>query len=121
MKIDFVADTNFLIYLHEGHHIIEPFLHYDFGITFISEIELLGYKGIKPNEELKLKKLLNDCFDLDWNLKIKQETISLKKKYPLKLPDAIIAATCIFYDLPLVSADKGFSKIKELDFILLDF
>lgn len=44
MNIDFIADTNFLIYLHEGNKMVEPFLEYSFGISFISEIELLGYK-----------------------------------------------------------------------------
>lgn len=29
MKIDFIADTNFLIYVHEGNKISEPFLDYD--------------------------------------------------------------------------------------------
>ena len=42
MKIDFIADTNFLIYIHEGNDIVEPFLDYSFGISFISEVELLG-------------------------------------------------------------------------------
>ncbi|WPR75022.1 hypothetical protein [Algoriphagus sp. NG3] len=60
MKIDFIADTNFLIYLHEGQKIIEPFLEYDFGISFVSEIELLGFKGISEVEETKLKNLLSD-------------------------------------------------------------
>lgn len=28
MKIDFIADTNFLIYVHEGNKIIEPLLNF---------------------------------------------------------------------------------------------
>ncbi len=64
MKIDFIADTNFLIYLHEGHKIVEPFLAYNYGISFISEIELLGYRGITKPEETKLKQLISDCFNL---------------------------------------------------------
>lgn len=55
MKIDFIADTNFLIYLHEGNPIIKPFLEYNFGISFISEVELLGFKGIQADEELTHK------------------------------------------------------------------
>jgi len=42
MKIDFIADTNFLIYVHEGNKLIEPFMAYNFGISFISEVELPG-------------------------------------------------------------------------------
>ncbi|WP_434979002.1 hypothetical protein [Daejeonia sp. YH14] len=58
MKIDFIADTNFLIYVHEGNKIIEPFLNYNFGISFISEVELLGFSGITKSEETKFKRLL---------------------------------------------------------------
>jgi len=55
------------------------------------------------------------------NAEIKAQTINLREKYKIKLPDAIIAATAITYELPLVSADQGFSQIEELDFILLNF
>jgi predicted nucleic acid-binding protein len=44
----------------------------------------------------------------------------LKKKYSIKLPDAIIAATAIWYKIPLITADKGFEKIEELELILLE-
>ena len=120
MRIDFIADTNFLVYLHEGNKVVAPFLEYDFGISFISEIELLGFKGLTKTEETKLKLLLNDCFQIDWNNKIKDQTILLKRKYNIKLPDAIIASTSILYNLPIVTADKGYSKIKELDLFLIE-
>jgi predicted nucleic acid-binding protein len=120
MKIDFIADTNFLIYLHEGNKIVEPFLDYDIGISFNSEIELLGFKGLIKTEESKLKALLDDCFQIEWNTKLKAQTIELKKKYSIKLPDAIIAATCLSYKLPLVTADKSFSIISELELFLIE-
>jgi predicted nucleic acid-binding protein len=120
MKIDFIADTNCLIYIHEGNPIVEPFLDYNFGISFISEVELLACKGITQQEELKLKELLNDCFQIEWNIKLKEQTIKLKREYPIKLPDAIIASTCLILEIPLITADKGFSKIKELDLILIE-
>ena len=120
MKIDFIADTNFLIYIHEGNKIVEPFLEYDFGISFISEIELLGFKGISKSDDSKLRQLVNDCFLVEWNSKIKEKTIELKRKYSVKLPDAIIAATSLVYEIPLVTADKGFSKINELDLVIIE-
>jgi predicted nucleic acid-binding protein len=120
MNIDFIADTNFLVYVHEGNEFVLPFLKYEFGISFISEVELLGFKGLSQIQENKLKELIEDCHTIQWNNKIKNITISLRKSYHIKLPDAIIAATCIVYELPLVTADKGFSKIKELDVILIE-
>jgi len=107
--------------VHEGNANVTPFLNYNFGISFISEVELLGFKGISEFEELKLKELISDCFNVDWNLKIKEQTIKLRKKYSIKLPDAIIASTSLVYGIPLVTADKVCSKIAELDLILIEF
>lgn len=120
MKIDFVADTNFLIYTHEGNKMIEPFLEYNFAISFISEVELLGFADLSNVEETKLNSLIRDCFEIEWNAKIKEQTIRLRRKYKIKLPDAIIASTAIVYGIPLVTADKHFSRIKELDVVLID-
>ncbi|MCB0819069.1 MAG: type II toxin-antitoxin system VapC family toxin [Bacteroidetes bacterium] len=120
MKIDFLADTNFLIYLHEGNESIKGFLGYDYGISVVSEIELLSYKKLSPDHEKKLKRLIQDCFSIDLSPEIKNITIELKKEYSVKLPDAIIAASAIQFGIPLISADKQFRKIKGLDFICID-
>ena len=64
--------------------------------------------------------MLNSCFIIEINLQIKKIAIDLKQKYKLKLPDAIIAATAIHYDLPFISSDADFKSIKELDLILLE-
>ena len=120
MKIDFIADTNFLIYLHEGNKIVQPFLEYNFGISFITEVELLASTKISIDEEIKLKKLISDCFNIEWNKQIKEETINLKRNYSIKLPDAIIAATALVYGIPLLTADKNFSKISLIDLILIE-
>jgi predicted nucleic acid-binding protein len=121
MKADFIADTNFFIYVHEGNEFIASFLDYNFSMSFISEVELLGYKDISESEEKKLRSLISDCFVIEWSQKLKEKTIEIRKKYSIKLPDAIIASTSIVYEIPLVTADKSYSKIKELDLILLEF
>ena len=36
-------------------------------------------------------------------------------EYKTKLPDAIIVASAIVKGLPLITADKGFNQIKELN------
>ena len=119
MKIDFLADTNFLIYLHEGKSFIEPFLNYNFGISFISEIELLGHKNISETDEKALKELLKDSFVFNFNEDIKLQTIKLKQKYNIKLPDAIIAATASTKNFVLITRNirdfKGIPNLKVLD------
>ncbi|WP_410478352.1 PIN domain-containing protein [Pedobacter agri] len=43
------------------------------------------------------------------------ETIRIRKTYNLKLPDALIAATCLVHDLTLIADnDKDFSKVALL-------
>ncbi|WP_367278588.1 hypothetical protein [Mucilaginibacter sp.] len=37
----------------------------------------------------------------------------------MKLPDAVIAATAIYFDLPLFTMDKGFEKITDLQAVIL--
>ncbi|MDR1699387.1 MAG: PIN domain-containing protein [Prevotellaceae bacterium] len=39
---------------------------------------------------------------------------------PSKTPDAIIAATAINLRLILITADKGFAKIKEVDTVIVE-
>lgn len=111
MKIDFVVDTNILIYILEGKESVFTFLDFQLGISFITEIELLGRSLISKSEEQNIKALIDSCFLIDWNSKIKDVTILLKKKYKVKLPDAIIAATSIVLNKPLLTADKGFLQI----------
>lgn len=106
--------------MHEGAEFIRPFLVYDFAASFVSEIELLGFKNLSAENEIRLKELLKDSIVINLSEEIKFQTIKLKQKYTIKLPDAIIAATAIFNKVPLVTADKGYNKITELELILLE-
>lgn len=49
---------------------------------------------------------------------IKRKAVFLKRFYRLKTVDSIIAATARSLDYPLISADKVFSKVKEINFVL---
>ncbi|MFN3850177.1 MAG: type II toxin-antitoxin system VapC family toxin [Spirosomataceae bacterium] len=118
--IDFLADTNFLIQIHEGKPNVEAFLDYHFGVSFVTEIELLGKFSVSKIEKNLLRNLLNDCFIIEMNQNIKSRTIWLRQRYKLKTPDAIIAATAIEFQVPLISSDNDFSVIKELDFLFLE-
>lgn len=117
--IDFLADTNFLIHLNQGESVVEPFLDYSFAVSFITEIELLGAFSLPKSQRNQFKNLLDDCLVLDMNYQIKKESIAIRNKYKIKIPDAIIAATAIVYNIPLITSDKGFDKIKEIDLLFI--
>jgi predicted nucleic acid-binding protein len=118
--VDFLADTNFIIHINEGNQLVEPFLDYDFGISFVTEIELLGAFSISKLKKSQLNAILNDCKIFEMDPQIKQLCIEIRQKYKLKIPDAIIAATSIIYKLPLITSDKDFEKIKEIDLIFIE-
>ena len=87
---------------------------------FITELELLGFKGL-PYEQIPIiEDFLGDVNILGIDSDTKSIVISLRKKYSIKLPDAIIAASSIKVGLSILTADKGFGKIKELDSIIYE-
>ncbi len=101
--IDFLADTNFIIHLNEGNPLVEPFLDYDFAVSFVSEIELLGAFSISKTKKLQLTAILEDCKIFEMDAQIKQNCIKIRQQYKLRIPDAIIAATAIVYKIPLIT------------------
>lgn len=118
--IDFVADTNILLYTLEGHSGIESLLHYSFAVSVISEIELLGKHEITSEETRIITELLADCSLIELNNPIKNRAIQLRQKQKIKLPDALIAATAIELQIPLVTADKRLERIEGLNCLIIE-
>lgn len=118
--IDFLADTNSILYLLNGDICIQKYLSKRFGISVISEMELLSFPHINQEDSKIIQDLIADCFVFELNHLVKNQTINLRKQYNIKLPDAIIAATALENELPLLTEDKGFRKITELNLELLE-
>ena len=115
-----LADTNIVMYILNGNEAASAYAKDHFYVSDITEIELLGKKDITAFEYNLRKSFLNNCVIVDLTELIKKVTIKLKQKYTIKTADAIIAATSIYLEIPLITADKGFKKIQELDLQLLE-
>jgi predicted nucleic acid-binding protein len=116
------VDTNVLLNLAERKDLVEPYLlGKEIFISIITEIEILGYHKILENEIAFYNELFNEFHLLEISPPIKKVAISLKQKYKLKLPDAVIAASAIFLGNSLLTFDRDFEKIKEHDVILIEF
>jgi len=118
-SFSFVADTNFLIDVHQGLEKTEPFLDGTAIVSVISEIELLGWHLLSKEQKISLESLLNDCVIIELNSEIKRIAISIRQKFKIKTPDAIIAATSKFLQIPLVISDKDFKSIPDIELILI--
>ena len=111
-------DTNIIVYFLEGDDTLAGFLNgRTIYISFITQLELLSYRHITPDEEERIEQFLSQCIVTDINPAIKKETIRLRKHYRLKLPDSIVMATSLYHDLPLVTSDREFNKVEELQVI----
>ena len=117
--IDYLLDTNAIIYLLAGNSCMEDYLSSNFALSIISKMEVLSFNNISIKEEYIINNFLNECNIINLNNLIVDTTIILRKNYKIKIPDAIVAATSIYCDVPLITADKGFSKIKEIKLELI--
>lgn len=71
---------------------------------------------LTKSEENKIKHFLHGLVHVDLEDNIVEKAIKLRKKYKVKLPDAIIAASAIVKKLQLVTRNvKDFENINELD------
>lgn len=109
-----LTDTSALIHLLDGTPAVIQLLDgAEAFASFVSEIELLsGTKGT-AEQRLRKKALLADLTIIDVNQRIKEVTIDLRKRHGLKVPDCLIAATAIHLDVPLVTADRQFDRLKD--------
>ncbi len=90
------------------------------SISVVTEIEILGVKEIKKSEIEIRETAIEYCQIIPITNSIKMRTIDLKRRIKLAVPDALIAATAIEGGFTLVTADKGFKRIKELSLILIE-
>lgn len=118
--INYLADTNCFIYLLDEYPLIKPFADSRWTYSYITEMELLSKKGISPTQDKVIRQMLATCTRAGHSQEITELTIQFRKKYSLKLPDAIIAATASFHNIPIITADKGFSVIDEVDIFIIE-
>ncbi len=110
-----MLDTNVVIYSLGGNTDVTSLLnHKEHFISEVTEIELLGFHGLTAQDEKILNAYLSETRIISINASIKKLAIEIKRNYKLKTIDAIVAASAIYFDLSLVTADKTFKKIIEL-------
>ena len=115
-----VIDTSLIINLFNGvTEVQELITDRNLFVSIISEIEVLSFPNITTTEKALLKKFLSECYLVDIEPAIKEITIEIRSKFKTKLPDAVISATAMYFDLPLFTMDKGFNKINDLQAVIL--
>lgn len=124
MGENFLIDTNIGICLMNGSlnanglTYIEPIINADYHLSVITKIELLGFEFKEVLYLIDTKNFVEDGIIVPLDDEIVEKTIELRRIYKIKLPDALIAATAIVFDMTLISRnDKDFTQIPELKYV----
>ncbi len=86
-------------------------------ISSISTAETLAIPTLSPDDADKIRAFLKNFLSIPFDDVVAEATAVLKRTYRLDLPDAAIAATSLTRNLPLVTRDRRFRKIKEITVI----
>lgn len=109
--VKYLLDTCFILGLYNAHpeaiRYMKGVNFNDCAVSIINEIEILGYAHLDFDDEIELKALLSHLTILSISPIVKDKTIELRKRHKIKLPDAIVLATALSYNLELLSLDDG--------------
>jgi len=118
----YLLDTNIVIYyLGNVSEVVNFFdvlypQNNKFFFSFISRIELLGYKNLNQKEKNAIRDFFSDLEKSGMNEKIEEITIEIQKQKRIKIPDAIIASTALYTNSTLVTRNtKDFEGIENLE------
>lgn len=119
---NYLLDTNILIYHLTGDipqkelDKIENILNKSFNISIITKIEFLGWDKHSSDGFKLAEEFLDFANVITITDEIADLSIKIRKNSKIKLPDAVIAATCLNNNLILITRnDKDFKDIPDLE------
>ena len=117
----FLIDTNILVYYFEGlipgNAIpeVDEIFRQSFNVSIISRIEFLGWSKYDDKQYQKAALFVKGANVISLSEEIATKTIGIRREKSIKLPDAVIAATCLLNDFTLITRNqKDFKGIKGL-------
>lgn len=115
-----VIDTNIIIaFLNGEKEVIDAITNWKkegrtLLISAITFGEVLSLPILSYNEIEKIKIFLGSFLSIALDNEIAESAAFLRRLYHVSLPDAAIAATALKYQVPLITRDRQFQKIKEI-------
>lgn len=108
-----LLDTNIILYLLGG-RLAQPLAQGEYFASVVTEMELLSYPSIDAEAEGKIRAFLSEITVVGLTPEIVDATIRLRRRYSLKLPDAVVAATALILQAELLTNDLQFSRVDGL-------
>ncbi|MEI6083458.1 MAG: type II toxin-antitoxin system VapC family toxin [Verrucomicrobiota bacterium] len=108
-----LLDTNVALYILGG-KLATPLTAGIYGISVITEMELLSYPELNPAEENNVRRFIASLTICDLTPAIRLRAIALRRSERLKLPDAIICATALEQGVELWTNDSRLATVNVL-------
>lgn len=118
----YLFDTNAIVFLLKGNRKLLSLTTdaNSIAVSIVSYLEFLSFPNLSKEDADLFKKFTGKIQILELNytdISLLDKIISLRKKYYLKLPDAIICASSVLNKAKLVTRDRRLRKIKELKIV----
>jgi predicted nucleic acid-binding protein len=113
----FLLDSNVIIYSYssEYEYLRELIINESCTVSEISRVEVLGYHGLKKEEEKYFKDIFEYAPVILPDQDIFDRAIEIRKKYNLKLGDSLIAATASVHGLEIYTRNlSDFERVRGL-------
>jgi predicted nucleic acid-binding protein len=108
-----LLDTNVALYLLGG-RLAEPLPTGPYGISVITEMELLAWPSLTTKEEEKVREFLRQLVICELTPSIRTRAVQLRREQRLRLPDAIVCATAMDFAVELWTNDTNLAKVPGL-------
>ena len=108
-----LLDTNVALYLLGG-RLAAPLPAGSYGISVITEMELLAWPSLTAEEEEKVHGFLEQLTVCELTPSIRGLAVKLRREQHLKLPDAVVCATALEFGVELWTNDKALVKVPGL-------
>ena len=120
----YLIDTNIIIYHfkddipEQNCELVDKIFRESFNISVISKIEFLGWRNFSTDQIRQAKEFLLNAKIYQLSNSIADKTIHIRQTSQIKLPDAVIAATCLINDFILVTRNiVDFSAVEGINII----
>ena len=121
MELNYLIDTNVVIDFFKGKlppnamSFLSELVNSKVNISVISKIELLGFPNSSKNELTLLTEFCDEAKIFSLDDSVIKETIRLRQKHKIRLPDSIIAATALTHEFSLITHNiNDFKNIPNL-------
>jgi len=108
-----LLDTNVALYLLGG-RLAAPLPTGNYGVSVITEMELLAWPSLTVEEEKRVREFLGQLVICELTPSIRTRAVQLRKQQHLRLPDAVVCATAMEFGVELWTNDTALAKVPGL-------